>query len=402
MRREHYLCAFALAGAAAASACSSPFGEQASEAGAGPMDATVDGSASGGDGVPDSGSGDQGTSPVPDASTCPSGVQCNPSQCLTGSIHCAGGSASCVASGTVFDGTPCDAGAVCHGGACAACAAGTSCADAGSCKTATLACSTGVPTCIPGNSAPNGSPCGTGLYCNAGTCAPCSAGAPCTPATNPCHQGLAACNSGAIACTDTDASAAAGTICGTNQVCNAQGQCVSCLSAQTCNPGGNLCLSGYTDCSTGASACKQTAVASPGTPCGTNMVCNNGGTCVACTAGLACQPSPDPCVTGTTTCSTGVQTCGNSVVVPNGTACGTNMVCSGGNCVSSSSSSSGGSTSSGSGSGSSSGSTSSGGFKDVAYICTPSLCSNICLPTYTPCCTANNTCGCKSSVVACN
>src|SRR6185312_2047466 len=70
--------------------------------------------------------------------------------------------------------------------------------------------------------------------------------------------------------------------------------------------------------------------ASNGTACGTNMVCN-AGQCVSCTAGGSCTLS-NPCLAGTYDCSTGTQTCVSTGNVADTTSCGTNAFCCGGTC----------------------------------------------------------------------
>lgn len=110
----------------------------------------------------------------------------------------------------------------------------------------------------------------------------CTAGVACTPA-DACHVGATTCN-GTLACSDTGAAVADGTTCGGTNVC----------TAGVCGP--------------------------PPT---------------TCTPGVACTPSgtPSACKTYATSCdASGSSTCGVSGNQPDGTACGSGLVCSAGTC----------------------------------------------------------------------
>ncbi len=267
-----------------------------------------------------------------EGSTCTSGVPCSPAACQSGVTTCsASGATTCTPTGTASNGFTCDGGAVCDNGACVACSAGTDCSEAGSCQAATVACSTGAPVCAGGGNAPNGKSCGANLYCDNGTCAPCTNGGPCVPAGNPCHTGTLACGDGGILCTDTGSNATDGSSCGSNMVCSA-GQCAPCTTGVSCNPPGNTCQTGATSCATGTSTCAGLTNATNGAPCGTNEVCDNG-QCGPCATGATCNPSGNVCQTGTTACSTGLPVCGNLTSVGDKTTCGTNEVCCGGTCA---------------------------------------------------------------------
>jgi hypothetical protein len=70
-----------------------------------------------------------------------------------------------------------------------------------------------------------------------------------------------------------------------------------------------------------------------GTSCGTNLVCNGTGSCIACTAGGACSGNPSVCYVGATRCTTGTPTCiDTSTPKSYGTSCGGSNICSGGSC----------------------------------------------------------------------
>lgn len=105
-----------------------------------------------------------------------------------------------------------------------------------------------------------------------------------------------------------------------------------CNSGALCTPA-NPCMTGTLSCSptTGATCNATTTNAPNGSICGTNQVCN-AGSCVSCTAGQACT-SPDPCALGTTSCTTGTSQCvagGANPAKPNGTNCTPTPVPAGG------------------------------------------------------------------------
>jgi hypothetical protein len=83
----------------------------------------------------------------------------------------------------------------------------------------------------------------------------------------------------------------------------------------------------------GQAVCNDTGQpASDGTSCGVNEVCK-GGSCMPCTANVVCNPGGNPCQTGLTDCSMGTQTCAPKGNVMDGTSCGTNQVCQAGACT---------------------------------------------------------------------
>lgn len=270
------------------------------------------------------------------AAACNQGTKCAPAPCVTGITLCSEAGAQCIPFGQEYAGTQCGDGGVCNNGQCIACSVGQSCADGGSCERATIACSTGSPVCVPGGNAPNGQSCGTSLYCNTGNCAACTSGASCTPPDNPCHTGSAQCVEGGIYCQDNGGNTPAGTSCGANQVCDGNGTCSGCTSNSTCTPVNdagtpNVCLSGTTSCSTGASVCGSATPLANGSPCGTNQVCNSGA-CVSCTSNAVCSPQNNSCLIGYIDCSSGTSVCTQSGVAANGTDCGSGQVCNNGTC----------------------------------------------------------------------
>ena len=74
--------------------------------------------------------------------------------------------------------------------------------------------------------------------------------------------------------------------------------------------------------------CNNNTQKTTGTSCGTNMVCNSAGTCVACTANAPCTTNPGHlCKNGVTSCTTGVMTCVDGANKLAGTGCGASQSC---------------------------------------------------------------------------
>ncbi len=111
----------------------------------------------------------------------------------------------------------------------------------------------------------------------------------------------------------------------------------TCLPRETigrCNAGGPCSFP--TPCHRGVFACVMTpgyaqprevctdaGLVTPGTSCGTSMVCTAAGACVPCSEGGTCSPTTaDPgCATGRISCATGAPIC-NATLYPAGTPCG--------------------------------------------------------------------------------
>ncbi len=262
----------------------------------------------------------QSTNPCANGLTCASATACRQGSCSVDS-DCIGGSycASGTCTGKLDNGHSCTPGAnnQCKS---ATCVSGICCATAcGDCHT----CITGTCTVLsPGTS------CGSGGVCDStGNCSACSGGVSCQP-SNLCQTGTTSCATGSSQCV-ANGTKPVGTSCGTNMVCNSSGSCVSCVAGVSCQPN-NVCQTGATSCSTGASQCVANGNQPAGMSCGTNMVCNSSGNCIACASGGSCVPSSTPCKTGVYSCSTGAQVCqadgGNQ---PIGTSCGTGKICDG-------------------------------------------------------------------------
>jgi hypothetical protein len=275
-----------------------------------------------------------------DSASCASGQACTPdTACQIGLTACDGGLQRCIATSSAKDGTQCDdAGSVCSSGACAACKAGLDCSEAGSCQRMQISCAMG-PQCTAQGNQPNGSSCGPNLYCNGGTCAPCTNGASCVPTLSPCHKGTVSCMGGAITCSDTMANDDDGTPCGTNHVCKA-GACVACTSGASCTPNGNVCQTGTTSCATGQQTCAPAGNVTNGTVCDDGNACTQtdscqSGTCtgsnpIVCAASDQCHTA-GICDTSTGKCSNPAAT--NGFTCDDGNACTQTDSCQSGTCT---------------------------------------------------------------------
>ena len=116
-----------------------------------------------------------------------------------------------------------------------------------------------------------GAACGINMVCDEGACIACTAGLPCTPASNSCHTGTTSCTTGVSVCVDTGTSAVNGTACGTNEVCD-NGTCSACSAGATCTPT-NACHTGSIDCEAGTPVCDDTGTSvANGTTCGPSKV----------------------------------------------------------------------------------------------------------------------------------
>src|SRR5450631_35556 len=147
-----------------------------------------------------------------------------------------------------------------------------------------------------------------GTLADAGSETPqCTTGSACDP-TNLCHIGQTVCSSsGAASCTDTGQPQGNGTDFGTNMVCN-NGTCAACTAGTACPVTANPCRIGSVTCTTGVPVCTETDNQPDGTSCGTGMVCQTG-QCTACQNGAACTPSANACHQGALACATGIPQC---------------------------------------------------------------------------------------------
>ncbi|MFY1832161.1 FG-GAP-like repeat-containing protein [Myxococcus fulvus] len=122
-----------------------------------------------------------------------------------------------------------------------------------------------------------------------------------------------------------------GAECGFATVCF-EGACTPCWEGSACKPD-RACRVGSIACGTGQPVCNETGTPSnPGTSCGVDQVCNPTGDCVACTEGVACEPS-NPCRTAAIRCASGAPVCTDVGRLEDGTSCGSNNVCRSGVCA---------------------------------------------------------------------
>lgn len=209
------------------------------------------------------------------------------------------------------------------------CSFGAACAP-GQCQVGVTQCDGGTQFCqVVGDTAP-GQGCGDGGVCSGtGTCNACSPGADCTDAGS-CSKESIVCTSGAPVCTPAG-NEPNGTPCGKDLYCTS-GACASCTPGASCVPAGKPCDVGTVSCSAGFACTDTGSPTTDGTPCGANEVCK-GGQCVACVSGASCNPNGNLCQRGTTSCATGAQACGALVNVADGTPCGNGEVCHAGQCA---------------------------------------------------------------------
>lgn len=229
--------------------------------------------------------------------------------------------------GTLFDATArADGGADDEGGAntnvplTQSCLSGAACA-LGACDVGVTECDGGSPACVRKASVVNGTACDAGddaaAVCSGGSCSACNLGADCTEAGS-CQQLNVACSTGSPVCM-ANCNVIDGTKCGANLYCN-KGACAPCTNGSSCAPAGKPCNRGSVTCAQGQATCNDLQMpAADGTACGTNEVCS-GGQCVACTANDVCTPA-NACHTGLGSCATGTHQCVDMGQKPDGTGC---------------------------------------------------------------------------------
>ncbi len=165
-------------------------------------------------------------------------------------------------------------------------------------------------------------------------CELCLENEPCQPA-NACHRGRTACTAGVASCVDTGVILPPGSPCGTDMVCN-NGTCGVCLAGERCPPSGEPCHDGRISCATGIGLCVDQNVAlMNGLVCGPDQVCNSGD-CGPCVEDAPCVPMGDPCHVGEQACGSGLPVCSATLAtVMDGTACNlaNTAFCRAGACV---------------------------------------------------------------------
>ena len=174
----------------------------------------------------------------------------------------------------------------------------------------------------------SGVSCASGERCRQGRCAAgcASSGACSTNPGSPCFSGSFQCDGG---CVDA-MKVAGGTSCGSGLVCDMAGACVACANGSACatNPG-TPCRRGILQCGSGTPVCIDDTPVDAGVGCGSGRVCDSQGTCLGCVAGQRCATNPGaPCRDGTLSCAGGSAACVDATTQADaGTSCGTDLVC---------------------------------------------------------------------------
>jgi sugar lactone lactonase YvrE len=254
--------------------------------------------------------------------------------CQLGIIVCDGDTPSCQVMSDADDGTECGTDKVCSDGACVGCVLGDDCQpDANNpCIAGTVSCAQG-PACDSDGNVKNGTSCGADKVCNAGSCDACVVDQACDPVGQACKNGKLSCSNGPACLATTNKAPGLG--CGTDQVCNSAGACVSCVQDGACSPNGNECHVGVMDCTNGPN-CADT-----GNPATDGLVCEGpntydfckAGVCAACQNNNPCVPT-NPCHKGTLNCGTAPPTCNDTLAnADDGLVCGDNKSCISGACV---------------------------------------------------------------------
>ena len=182
----------------------------------------------------------------------------------------------------------------------------------------------------------------------ASTCTPSQT---CFPygSANPCSTYATTCSASGVQGCAAAASQAEGTSCGSSLVCSATGTCIAaCVAGSGCTPAGTAdpCRTYATTCNGAGTVttCSPATNRPDGTTCGSGLVCSIGSCVAACVAGNACTPAGTPiaCRAYATTCdATGtVTSCSPAANLPDGTTCGTASICSAGTCAADSASAS--------------------------------------------------------------
>ena len=186
--------------------------------------------------------------------------------------------------------------------------------------------------------------CCLAVACGDASGTPCVPNESCTPATggNECNVYLTACDatSGATSCV-VASQRDDGDPCASGKVCLANTCIAACVPGSPCTP-----TSAADVCRTYANACSAKLTSSSctiggnqpdGTACGTGLVCSSGTCATACVAGSSCTPAgpQDECKTYAMTCTSTLaqQVCAPAANRPDGTTCNGTSVCQTGVCL---------------------------------------------------------------------
>ena len=256
--------------------------------------------------------------------------------CRTGVVTCNTGKAECLEFNNAPNGRTCgDAAAkmVCSNGACKECVVDKACTPANPCHEGAQTC-TGDLLCMDtGKPVADGSEvCGPGKVCKAGACSACVAGGDCIPLNTVCKAGKFSCASGSQVC-EAVGNASNGSKCENSdaRVC-ANGLCTDCMEGSEC---GVSCKIGKLSCTGATKACGNlTQNIADGQSCGADLVCKSG-SCAPCKPNDPCFPNDNRCKTGVTECSTGASLCKETGNVMDGSTlgCAAGQACTNGACA---------------------------------------------------------------------
>lgn len=254
------------------------------------------------------------------------GVSCRPAdnECDIEEF-CDGVAPTCPTDGFAEVGTPCTGG-FCNGPACGACQPGVACETPNACETGTIECADGVPTCVASGVVAAGTecreaagPCDVAELCD-GTSPECPGDAfqpidfVCRAAAGTCDQ-VEVCDGATPACPadtfdmSTECRPAVGP-CDLAEVCSGGASCPPDdlrAAGSTCRAAATECDAEET-CDGATSVCPDDEFESAGTMCSGGRVCDGSGACLdlgcgdPCSTGAACEIGIIDCSTGSPVC----------------------------------------------------------------------------------------------------